>query len=158
MINISIIFSSNLYPSNVHYSIFCGIPQTSFEVFLSGWLAISGCCHSVSSPMRHREHTHRQAKHELLFLFGEYLAWQEELRRFVHRRSNYSWHMREARVVADAFSEPLESDRDPILKNISVGGEPELSSTADVSQTHQQDSLCSGPSTAWDRVKDFLRQ
>lgn len=100
---------------------------------------------------------HSKAKHELLFLFGEYLAWQEELRRFVHRRSNYSWHMREAQVVADAFSEPLESDRDPILQNISVGGEPELSSTADVSKTHQQDSLCSGPSTAWNRVKDFLR-
>ena len=60
-----------------------------------------------SEPAVHSSHS--KAKVELMFLFGEYLAWGEELRRYVHRTSNTSY-MSEAREVNDAFSVPLPSE------------------------------------------------
>eukprot|EP01043_Picozoa_sp_COSAG02_P006978 COSAG02_NODE_205_length_29157_cov_13.424771_3_plen_549_part_00 len=117
---------------------------------------------AVDDPKRQTSHS--KAKHELLFLFGEYLAWQEELRRFVHRTTD-SRYMQEVRVVSDALSEPLVRDSDRVLRDKeirAVGGEADLSSTVD-SASSQQDSSRSDSSVGRDKrffqaIRQFFRR
>lgn len=112
----------------------------------------------AASEGPNRQTSHSKAKYELLFLFGEYLAWQEELRRFVHRSSDPRY-MQEARMVSDAFSEPLVCDSDPVLdKEIrAVGGKVDPSSTVDAASC-QQDYSRTNSLVAWDKVTQFFRR
>ena len=105
-----------------------------------------------------RQTSHSKAKYELLFLFGEFLAWQEELRRFVHRSSD-SRYMREVRAVSDAFSEPLVRDSDPVLDDEIIGGTADLSctETLDADTFHRRKASRNGVSAVWDKLSYFAQ-
>lgn len=103
-----------------------------------------------------RQTTHSKAKYELLFLFGEFFAWQEELRRFVHRSTD-SRYMREVRAFSDAFSDPLVRDSDPVLDDEVFGGKAELSSTVDADVFHRTEASRHGLSAVWDKLSYFAQ-